>query len=435
MRRFLRRKLAGLHHCKSGNATLMTALGLPALLGATGYGVDTAQWYMWQRELQHSVDQAAIGGAWVLAYDDESTEYVTRAQQEYYANQDKTASFDSAPNIRLADFEGGTDNSVLVSATVTRRLPFTGMLLNSTTTVSARAQAAFEEGATYNACLITLKEDGTTFQVGGNAHVIANCGLAALSCSDDALVIDASATVETTSIATCGTASVPTSLESAVQEGADGLFDAYADIPIPQPDEDTPDETKTKYCQGNGNNAIAVLSPGRYVGGYVASCNTTFNSGVYFIEGGVLDLATNATVVGENVLFVLRDGAQIKLGGSGGTGSVTLSPIDAEHLEGTPYEADAEKLAGMLFIEEKDDDSDPVEHVINGNSKLNIEGVVYLPDGDVQINGDSGTQTELCFQISAYTLDIRGSAYLRTLCNADDSTEVGSATPGVRLVA
>ena len=74
MRRFLRRKLAGLHECKSGNATLMTALGLPALLGATGYGVDTAQWYMWQRELQHSVDQAAIGGAWVLAYDEDSTE-------------------------------------------------------------------------------------------------------------------------------------------------------------------------------------------------------------------------------------------------------------------------------------------------------------------------------------------------------------------------
>ena len=169
MRRFLRRKLAGLHECKSGNATLMTALGLPALLGATGYGVDTAQWYMWQRELQHSVDQAAIGGAWALAYDEESTEYTTRAQQEYYANQEKTASFDSAPSIRLADFEGGEDNSVVVTASVTRRLPFTGLLLNRATTVTARAQAAFEEGAKYNACLITLKEDGTTFQVGGNA--------------------------------------------------------------------------------------------------------------------------------------------------------------------------------------------------------------------------------------------------------------------------
>ena len=437
MRRFLRRKLAGLHECKSGNATLMTALGLPALLGATGYGVDTAQWYMWQRELQHSVDQAAIGGAWALAYDEESTEYTTRAQQEYYANQEKTASFDSAPSIRLADFEGGEDNSVVVTASVTRRLPFTGLLLNRATTVTARAQAAFEEGAKYNACLITLKEDGTTFQVGGNAHVIANCGLAALSCSDDALVIDASATVETTSIATCGTASVPEELESAVAEGADGLYDAYAYIPIPQPDEDTEDRTKPKYCEGNGNNAIANLAPGRYVGGYVASCNTTFQPGVYFIEGGILDLATNATVIGHNVLFVLRDGAQIKLGGSGGTGSVTLSPIgeDIFNEYAPEYAANADRLAGMLFIEDKEEGDDPVDHVINGNAKLNIEGVVYLPNGDVQINGDSGTEAELCFQVSAYTLDIRGNAYLRTLCNADDSTEAGSAAPGVRLVA
>ena len=60
---------------------------------------------------------------------------------------------------------------------------------------------------------------------------------------------------------------------------------------------------------------------------------------------------------------------------------------------------------------------------------------MYLPNGDVQINGDSGTQTELCFQISAYTLDIRGSAYLRTLCEVDDSSEVGTTAPGVRLVA
>ena len=57
MRDFLRKKLTGLAACTSGNATMMTAFGLPALLGAAGYGVDTAQMYMWHRELQHSVDQ------------------------------------------------------------------------------------------------------------------------------------------------------------------------------------------------------------------------------------------------------------------------------------------------------------------------------------------------------------------------------------------
>jgi Flp pilus assembly protein TadG len=436
MRRFLRRTLTRLSGCESGNAVLMTAVGLPALLGATGYGVDTAQWYMWQRELQHSVDQAALGGAWALAY--EQPDYELRAQQEFYANQNVTEGFDTAPVVRKANFEFGTDNSVIVTASATRMLPFTGLLLDKATTVSASAQAAFRNGGTFNACLITLNPDGTTFQVGGNANVIANCGLGALSCSDDAIVIDGSATVETTSIVTCGTASVPEANEAAVTEHVtSGLEDAYAAIPIPQPAANTPtkNDRNQDYCVGNGQKAIATLVPAVYVGGIVAKCATTLASGVYFIDGGVLDFSTGAPVVGKDVLFVLRKGAQIKLGGQGGSGSIALDPMSKEQLQATPYAADAEELANMLFIEEKEEDSTPVDHQVNGNTKLNLEGVLYLPNGNVQINGDSGTTTELCFQISAWTLDIRGSAYLRTLCDVNNSTNLGSAADGVRLVA
>lgn len=433
MRSYLRKKLADLRRSTCGNATMMTALGLPALLGATGYGVDTAQWYMWQRELQHSVDQAAIGGAWALAYDRTSTAYTLRAQQEYYANQNITADFDSTPTIRLADYNGGNDNSVLVTATVTRSLPFSSLLLNRTTTIGARAQAAFEAGSKYNACLITLKENGTTFQVGGNAQVIANCGLGALSCSDNAIVIDGSATVETTSIAACGTVTNPAKNESAVHEKVTNLSDAYAEIPVPEPDESTP---KRAYkCDGNGKKAIASLQPGIYEGGITVSCQTTFNPGIYYIDGGTLDMSTNAPVVGTNVLFVLRKGAQLKLGGQGGTGSISLTPMQEAHFIGTDYEDEAALLSQMLFIEDKTGETEPADHQINGNSELNLEGVIYLPNGNVQINGTSGSRTDLCFQISAYTLDIRGNAYLKTLCEYDSSSELGSTTPGVRLIA
>lgn len=422
-----------LRRCKSGNTVLMVALGLPALLGATGYGVDTAQWYMWQRELQHSVDQAAIGGAWALAYDKDSTTYQTRAEQEFYANQDQTAGFDSTPDIRLASYQGGANNSVLVVARATRQLPFSGMLLNRPVTVVARAQAAFEAGSQYNACLITLKEDGTTFEIGGNADVVANCGLGALSCDDDAIVIDGSATVETTSIATCGTASVPPANEAAVHENVTGLSDAYADIPIPQPTGSTP--TQTYACTGKGNKKSANLLPGKYVNGITVKCATTFTPGIYYIDGGTLDLTTNDPVVGTNVLFVLRKGATLKLGGEGGTGSVNLTPMAVSNFDGTPYEDDADRLSQMLVIEDKTGVTLPVEHRINGNTNLLMQGVLYLPNGAVKINGDSGTNTDLCFQISAYTLNILGSAYLKTLCEYDASTALGSGTPGVRLVA
>lgn len=434
MRSFAK-KLHSLRRCQSGNTVLMVALGLPALLGATGYGVDTAQWYMWQRELQHSVDQAAIGGAWTLAYDNASTQYVTRAEQEYYANQDLTASFDSAPTVARASYNGGSNNSVLVTASVTRTLPFTGLLLNRSSTIAARAQAIYKAGVHYNACLITLKEDGTTFEIGGNANVIANCGLGALSCGEEAIVIDGSATVETTSIAACGGVTVPEANQDAVSEnlGEGVLSDAYADIPVPKPDASTP--SRTYVCTGRGSRRSANLLPGKYAGGITVSCATTFSPGIYYIDGGVFDLTTNDPVVGTGVLFVLRNGAQLKLGGEGGSGSVNLTPISAITLQGTPYEADADKLSQMLFIEDKTGVSQPVEHRINGNTNLIIQGVVYLPNGNVSINGDSGTNTDLCFQISAYTLKILGSAYLRTLCDYDASTQLGASAPGVRLVA
>jgi hypothetical protein len=416
---------------------MFVGLGMPMLVGAAGYGVDTAQWYMWQRELQHSVDQAAIGGAWALVYD-ETADYAKRAEQEFYGNQALTVEFASEPTIQLTSYDGGASNSVLVSASATRQLPFTGLLLSRAVTVTATAQAAYKTGGKFNACLITLKKDGTTFKVGGSAHVIANCGLGALSCSDDAIVIDGSATVETTAITTCGTADTPAELDDVVTEnvGEDSLFDAYGEVPIPAPDASTTDNTKKDYCVGNGSNAIANLKPGIFTDGYIAKCATNFAPGVYFIDGGTLDLATSATVVGHNVLFVLRKGADLKLGGQGGTGSITLSPMGVEVAMQKGYSPDdAEQLARMLFIEDKTGETEPAQHQINGNSRLNLEGILYLPNGDVQINGDSGTTTKLCFQISAYTLDIRGSAYLRTLCEVEESTELGEETPTVRLVA
>lgn len=47
----------------SGNALVLVAAGMPVLVGGAGFAVDVAQWYMWKRELQYAVDQAAYAGA------------------------------------------------------------------------------------------------------------------------------------------------------------------------------------------------------------------------------------------------------------------------------------------------------------------------------------------------------------------------------------
>jgi Flp pilus assembly protein TadG len=424
--------LSALRENRSGNAMMLTALAMPVLVGATGYGVDTAQWYMWKRELQHSVDQAAIGGAYARAYG-ATGNYQTRALQEFNANQALTADFTATPSISLTNYSGGTNNAVLVTATATRRLPFSGSLFDSAATIAVSATAKFAAGGTYSACFVALRETGTAFSVGGNATVRANCGLGALSCDANALVIDGNANVTTTAITTCGTADVPPNLQGLVSEGVTTLEDAYADLAIPEPTNATPN--RTIACTGTGRNRIARPQPGRYVGGITVSCATTFASGIYFVDGGRLDLTYNASVVGNNVLFVLMNGATLQLGGMGNAAAVQLSPMTKAQLEALGYSSTtADALSKMLIVQDPDTNTNEVSMQINGNATITMSGVMYLPKGNVQINGNARSASNLCFQISAYTLDIRGNAYLDTLCSAEQTTSIGNAAASVNLV-
>src|SRR3546814_9620792 len=47
-----------------GKVLVLTAAALPVMIGGAGLGVDVTQWYLWQRELQMSVDTAALAGAY-----------------------------------------------------------------------------------------------------------------------------------------------------------------------------------------------------------------------------------------------------------------------------------------------------------------------------------------------------------------------------------
>ncbi len=187
----IRRSLAELRQSASGNTAILLAAGMPALIGSAGLAVDTAQWYMWKREMQYAVDQAAIAGAWSKVKGSAGTEYQTRAQQELTANL-QIVDFQGTPSISLADYEQAAardDNSVVVTLSGSKTLPFTSIITNTGVTVSVRAQARFQQGRTFTACLIAV--DPTTMgaiTIGGSAYVVARCGAAALSSNPDAVV-------------------------------------------------------------------------------------------------------------------------------------------------------------------------------------------------------------------------------------------------------
>ena len=421
-----------LRRCASANTTILVAVGMPALIGGAGVAVDTAQWYLWKKELQHSVDQAALAGAWTLASDPDSGDYETRALQEFTSNRSVTLDFSSEPNIQLANYGSGTANSVVVTASATKMLVFSSFLTGKAANINVRAQAAFEQGNSYSACLKALKENGTGFNVGGNSTVKAQCGLAAMSCDENAISIDGSATIETQSIAACGTISAPEELDDVVVEGVQGMFDDYADLPTPQADNNT---VKTLQCSGKGNKKYAYPTAGVY-NNFVVSCDTTLGSGVYVIDGGTLDLTANADVTGNNVMFVLKNGANIKLGGHGNNNIMNLTPMQAADFVGTANAAWADRYQGILVFEDKNNkkNGSDITHIINGNANTVMEGSIYLPVNKLRVNGTANINSQ-CLLISAYEITVLGNAYLETLCPVDDSLSGGYIKGGVRLVA
>lgn len=188
MRSFLRKKLAGLAGCTSGNAAVLVSLGMPILIGGAGLGVDTAQWYLWKRELQNAVDQAAIAGAWEKAKNQNGDSFINRATQEYNASVKLTAAFDSGPTVTLENYDGGTANSVQVTAWAQSQLPFSSILTGRATKVSVRAVAIHEPGTTYKPCFLALHPNmANALFLNGQVTVNAACGLGALSTNASAI--------------------------------------------------------------------------------------------------------------------------------------------------------------------------------------------------------------------------------------------------------
>jgi Flp pilus assembly protein TadG len=244
---WIRRTLRDLGRHNSGNAALMVALGLPALIGGAGLAVDTSQWFLWKRELQFAVDQAALAGAWARTDTTTSATYQTRATQEYNANLQITRTFAASPVISLVNFGGGTANAVEVVGSASKRLPFSGILISYAANVKARARASVQAGGNWSGCIIALHptEEGA-FTLGGNASGSVSCGVAALSNDADAAAVkNGNSTAQLGQIVAAGGIDADFAVNGTMHPNTTGLVDPYADLTQPNP---SPSPARTFVC-------------------------------------------------------------------------------------------------------------------------------------------------------------------------------------------
>jgi len=541
---FLKRFIKSLHRNESGNALILVAIGMPMLIGGGGLGVDFTQWYLWKRELQYAVDQAAIAGAWAQSDDATKAIFKDRAKQEYTANLSITKTFASVPNIHLDPWAGGADNSVTVSANATKRLPFSSFFTGGATQISVHAQATWDKGKTFTSCLIATDEDATgAITIGGSSVLTAGCGLAALSDSANAITVNGNPTVDAGWIIAKGGIDdwFNTHTDDTIVENMSGLYDPFKDLTPPNPAESqvartyscvkgtkttrankttgintdytyykglSPDANKDgvltsaelaaatwtlqqnskgksretsssstgfvlvenetvdgvtttttrTVTQTNGSTGASATwelkttvttvtqsgtqvtttpdqantYPGTYTGIKVG-CQTVFAAGVYILDGGGLEIDGNYTVTGSAVMFVLKNGAYIKINGGS---NINLTAMQASDLTARGVSvADANKLAGMLVFEDRSSGGTSKNN-INGNASTVLNGTIYLPKSNIDFSG-TATVTSQCLMVAAATINITGNANMSTFCPAGSSedTTVASVVSKVRLVA
>ncbi|GGC40073.1 hypothetical protein GCM10011371_29290 [Novosphingobium marinum] len=519
---------------RSGNATLMVALGVPALIGGAGLGVDMAQWYLWKSELQYAVDQAAIAAAYARADDSTKNDYSTRALQEFAANTGVIRHIAATPSVTLGDFAGGTDNLITVASSASDRLPFSSFITGSAVSVSSSASATFEgNGTAWTSCLIALHPSASkAVWFNGGPDVDAGCGVAALSNATNAIevsggsgtldlgwviaaggidnyfdsisgttvienavglsnpfagltppgnpvsrtlscgsngggettyaatydvtahtyhlryegpkknqmslvsttLVDTNVYTETggaTASTQVGDTSTTTGDPQTVSDGSSGSGKDKLYWQVDSVVESTATVTSVQ-SSGGGTVSAGMMQPGTY-SDFDLSCDTVLAPGIYVIDGGDIDVNAQYSLSGTGVMFVLKNGAGIKINGGA---SISLTAMDKNELiaEGVSS-ADADKLEGMLVFEDPSSSGNS-KNKINGNSSTYLNGSIYLPVSGVEILGTAGV-TSRCLTIAANTIKIGGTADLSTFCPPGmvNDTEVMAGDIRVRLVS
>ncbi len=258
-----------------GNAMMLVALGLPALIGSGGLAVDVAQWFIWKRELQFAVDQAAIAGAWARADSTTINNYDARALQEYTANLEVTKGFaDASPAVALVNYGAGANNAVKVTSSATKSLPFTGIFLDQGATIAVTATAVLELGGDYSGCIVALNptEEGA-FTLGGNASGNVSCGVVALSNDEDAAMVkNGTSTAQLGQLVATGGIDGEFAVNGTMHPFTAGLTNPFDDVEQPDPD---PSPNRTYSCPvatdgttvTTGNKATTTIVTYLYVTG------------------------------------------------------------------------------------------------------------------------------------------------------------------------
>lgn len=402
--------LRPLIHDRSGNALILVALALPALIGAGGLAMDTIQWTLMQRQMQREADSAALSGAFARAQGASAT---TAANASL--TRDGLVTLTTTPVIERPPTAGayaGNTEAVRVVLTTTKAMPFSSLFKRSATTIKAEATAASITNGTY--CVVSLESStatGITMQ--GSATVNMGCGLATNSKGVPAVTASGSSTVTASHVAAVG------GLKATANYTAGTVLIPYT-VPQKDPYAGLPTPTVPSPCSPkltvNPNSTVNVSNPtgtACYAGMDIKG-TVTFAPGIYYINGSSVSFGSQAVVSNTGtggVTFILTSSTA----STDPSSVATLSMNGGARVNLTATTTGT--YAGMLFYQDRRASAGG-SNTINGNANSSLQGGFYFKSQDLSFSGDSGMSTQ-CVQLVSRRVTFIGNNTIVNQCPVD----------------
>ncbi|OYW15485.1 MAG: hypothetical protein B7Y82_03975 [Sphingomonadales bacterium 32-65-25] len=404
---------------RQGNIATLTALMMPVLIGSAGLASDSIQWTLTKRMMQRAADSGAIAGAFQLSQS--STLSVVRAAATGDINRNDGFRMTVTPVINSPATSGSfrdAASAVEVILATDMNLPFTGLIMRGPIRISARAVAEVVGNGDY--CVLALENTDTPgIPIGGSATVNLGCGMMSNAPSNTSIIANGASSVTASPVAAVGLVPPGNYTTGTVRE-------SYA-LPLRDPYRNLPDPINISSSNNDARvqpNRSSTFSAGTYRNIDVSG-TATFNPGVYYVTGSV-NFGSQANVTATGVVFILT----ATNAASNTSNIATVSMQGGARLNMTAPSTGT--YAGILFYQDRRA-SNMATNIINGNSSSLLQGALYFPRQELQMNGTNGMNTR-CIQIVARRIDWRGNAAIQNVCPANSGASSFKGTQ-IKLVA
>ncbi len=397
--------------CQNGGIMMAWAVLLPIIVGMLGLGVETGTWYLSKRNLQTAADTAALSGA----RETTSAKRTSASQAAIVQNGFSSGITVTVNNPPVSGSYTTNNNAVEVIITKSQNLTLSSLFLGTSPIVTARAVAVKQTASSGSGCVMALAGNGTGIDITGSSTMtMPTCTLISNSNVTASENFSGSSNTNVYTLYTEGNYNVSGSavLTTAVTPTIHGdeTPDPYANLTVPT------------FSGCNNNNfsthSTVTINPGVYCNGFklTSHANVTLNPGTYIIDRGSVDIGAQARLTGTGVTFIFTSSTNsgypdITVNG-GATVSLT-APTSGEY-------------SGIAFYQDR---RVPIgaSSKFNGGSTMNINGTIYMPQGQLTFNGGSAVNAA-CTQIISNTVAFSGNNNIKADCSGSGMSQI---TPGL----